>query len=205
MTNDQIIKKCIILSPGYSSSCTLAINSFAWESYHPGKQQQNQKCWRTYGIHITLCIKISEVKCKILLSVEIIMSYFMTFGEAAEFFLLPPLISKSFFQSWRPKKDRQILVSSMEKQSRNRTRLPSCSQKTRTNNQWRLICMSFLMAQDRHLYLQREHLLLPSLPSQTSNSQSAPVLLKPRKQSKVTLTREGHHSEWSAKKTTVCQ
>lgn len=163
MTNDNIINKCIILSPGYSSPYTLAINLFAWGSHHSSKQEQNQKCWRTYNIHTTLCIKMPEVKCKILLSVEIIMSYFRTFGEAAGF-LLPPLISKSFLKSWRPKKDRQIQwtfkfsgkpVEETEEQCFN---LVHKRQGPITNGD-SFTWDSFLMAQDTNLSLQRESII----------------------------------------------
>lgn len=199
MTNDHIINKCIILSPGYSSSYTLATNWFAWGSHHPGKHKQNQKCWRTYGIHTTLCIKMSEVKCKILLSMEIIMSYFRTLGEAAGF-LLPPLISKFFSESWRPKKDGQILVNLVEKQSGKQK-----------NN------ASILFMKDKDQQPTETH-CVPSWPKICTFRDKAPsasqFAITDFKQAICSLaiktktarleisrdTREVHHSDWSAKK-----
>lgn len=175
MTNDHIINKCIILSPGYSSSYTLATNWFAWGSHHPGKHKQNQKCWRTYGIHTTLCIKMSEVKCKILLSMEIIMSYFRTLGEAAGF-LLPPLISKFFSESWRPKKDGQILVNLVEKQSGKQKNNASILFMKDKDQQPMETHSHVCPHGPRYAPSETKHLLLPSLLSQTLNSQSAPLL-----------------------------
>lgn len=113
--------------PSYSFLHMLAINLVAWGhpqrwnvtdrnfwgSHHPGNQEQNHKWWTTYGTtYNRLCIKMSEMKCKILLSAEIIIYCFKIFRETFNF-LLPPLQNKSFFESWRLKKEGQILVSSV--------------------------------------------------------------------------------------------
>lgn len=82
-------------------------------SHHPGNQEQNQKWWRTYGTtYNRLCIQISEMKYKILLSAEII-AYCSRILRETFNFLLPPLQNKSFFESWRLKKEGQILINSV--------------------------------------------------------------------------------------------